>query len=378
MPAQLTSRDHALDGLRGAAVLLVYIFHYGGGLTSANPVVRLFGYITQAGWIGVDHFFALSGFRLTRSFWADRRGPGCLRNFYARRALRILPLYFGALALAAIVARYNGVSLHALRPLLLYAAFLQNVPPFLGVTLHEPPPLPLYHLWSLAVEEQFYLLWPLLLAACKDRRQAFRLCLAGFVLCCLFRSVVFATAGHILHTPPQAWSLALPGRAGALALGSALALVPVGGNERLQRFAPYSVIVSLAGFLAVAKFDHGLLLNHAATVIFGLPCVEIFAAALVGSSAGALAARDRWRTLLGVRPLRTLGRISYGLYVFHILLEPYFDGIGSLLTHTTRGMAYQTVRLLVAFPVSVTVASLSYYALERPFLRLKRRFPLTA
>ena len=79
-----------------------------------------------------------------------------------------------------------------------------------------------------------------------------------------------------------------------------------------------------------------------------------------------------------MRPLRTLGRISYGFYVFHILLEPYFDGIGSLLTHTTRGMAYQTVRLLVAFPVSVAVASVSYYALERPFLRLKRRFPLTA
>ena len=368
------SRDPALDGLRGVAILLVYVFHYGGGLSSANPAVRFFGYFTQSGWVGVDVFFALSGFLITRLFWEDRETPGCLRNFYARRALRILPLYLGTLVLAAIVAMLCGAHLPALQPLLLYAAFLQNVPPFLSAALQYPPPLPLYHLWSLAIEEQFYLIWPLLLLACRNRQSAFRLCLLGFALPCLFGSFVGA-AGTFLSGTPAAWSIVLPGRSGALALGGALAMAPATWASSLRRFAPFVVIVSLTGFIAVGFTEHGMLLNHPGSVILGLPCVEVFSASLVALTALRSRAANPLRALLNARPLRALGRVSYGFYVFHILLEPVFDHIGSAVTHSSRGMAYQIVRLLVAFPISMVAAWISYHFYEVPFLRLKRYFP---
>lgn len=373
-------RNPAFDGLRGVAILLVYLFHYGGGLTSANPAVRLFGYVTQAGWVGVDMFFALSGFLITRLFWDDREGPGCLRSFYARRALRILPLYFATLLLAAIVAVLNGAHLSALRPILLYAAFLQNVPPFLNAALQYPPPLPLYHLWSLAVEEQFYLIWPLLLLACHTRQGAFRLCLISFVLCCLFRNFVWRMTGPILNIPAPEWSVSLPGRTGALALGAALALSPSDWEAFIRRLAPPAIFLSLAGFIAVGFAEHSVLLNNPKTVILGLPCAELLSAGLVAFTAvplaAPLAAPNAWRALFSTRPLRALGRISFGFYVFHILLEPCFDSIGAAATHTSRGVRFQVVRLLVAFPISLAAAWVSFHLYESPFLRLKRRSPM--
>ena len=376
--ARDSARDTALDGLRGIAILLVYVFHYGGGLTSSTPPVRLFGYLTQAGWVGVDLFFALSGYLITGLFWADRASPHCLRNFYARRALRILPLYFGALILAAVVAaavaELAGAPLRTLRPLLLYAGFLQNVPPFVQTALHYPPPLPLYHLWSLAVEEQFYLLWPLLLLACRSRRGAFRLSLISFFLCCELRNFVFNPGGPIHHASIMVWSTALPGRCGALALGSALALAPQASRKAIRRWAPLAVVLSAAGFVAVGAAEHGVLLNTPMNVVLGLPCAEILSAAVVAASAAEFASASSYRSLLSTRPLRALGRISYGVYVFHILLEPCFDRIGAAVTHTQHGMNYQLVRLLVAFPISVAVATLSYRMYERPFLRLRHRF----
>src|ERR1700691_6305962 len=86
-------RDPALDGLRGLAVLMVFVFHYGGGLQSSHLALRMLGYVTQAGWTGVVLFFALSGFLITGSLWDSLGSRHLLRNFYVRRALRILPLY---------------------------------------------------------------------------------------------------------------------------------------------------------------------------------------------------------------------------------------------------------------------------------------------
>ncbi len=415
-------RDPALDGFRGFAVLLVFLFHYGGGLRAHNPLLRALGYLTQAGWIGVDLFFALSGFLITGLLAADLLSVPSeadsvlhyqrpLRSFYARRALRILPLYLAALLACAAAARVTGASLPDLKPLLIYATFLQNLPPLLQSALHTPPPLPVFHLWSLAVEEQFYLLWPFALLAARTPRRALHLSVWIFAASCLFRAAIFAPP---LFSWASAGSFAtfLPSRAGALALGSALALyrgraapcpvtvshdalavaanpstpAPVlsvrtvqspGTRSPRQRFTAtsqpvllFALAASLALIVLTASRTHSFLLNSRSSFVFLLPAADLFSAALV-----ALTLKPNLlRTGLSTRPLVFLGRISYGFYVMHILLEPLFDRLGGFLSHADSGFAYQTARLLCALPLTTAAAWLSFTVFETPFLRLKHRF----
>ncbi len=380
-PQHPTPRDPALDGLRGVAVLLVYIFHYGGGLRSANPFVHAFGYVTEAGWIGVELFFVLSGFLITRLLWAASAEPHALRNFYARRALRILPLYYATLCCAALfalgwvalgwAAAGRGAGAASLQPLLLYAGFLQNIPPLLPRALGYPPPLPLHHLWSLAVEEQFYLLWPFLLLAARTLPRARRLSLWTFGICCLFRGFIFAPLAF--HPATQDWSSFLLTRGGGLALGAALAL-HAGDQTVPRRQILFVLLTSALGFIAVGAWCGTLVLVYPSQFIVGLPAVECAGVALL-----ALALQPgRWRAFLSIAALRLLGRVSYGFYILHILLEPLFDAIGHRVVHAGAGTGYQLVRFVAGFPLTLAAACLSYVFLERPLLALKRRVPLPA
>ncbi len=121
------------------------------------------GYFTEAGWTGVILFFALSGFLITGSLWDSREERDVLRNFYTRRVLRIFPLYYAVVLIALLASIARGTRLAELTPVLLYAGFLQNLPGLVSTALLPISPLPLFHLWSLAVEEQFYIVWPALI-----------------------------------------------------------------------------------------------------------------------------------------------------------------------------------------------------------------------
>ena len=134
-----------------------------------------------------------------------------------------------------------------------------------------------------------------------------------------------------------------------------------------------TLAASTLAFFAIGVWCGTLVLVHPAQFIFGLPAVECACVALL-----ALALQPgRWSAFLCTAPLRNLGRLSYGVYVFHILLEPLFDAIGHRAVHAGTGSAYQLVRFVAGFPITLAAASLSYVLLERPFLRLKRRFPPT-
>lgn len=362
-------RDAALDGLRGLAVLTVYLFHYGGGLRSHNPLLRFAGYTTQAGWIGVELFFALSGFLITGLLWADLEQHHTLGGYFQRRAWRILPVYYGALAAAGLVALLWGASAQDLQPLLVYAAFAQNTPPLLSIAMRYPAPLPLHHLWTVAVEAQFYLIWPTLLLTARTRRRALQLCGWTFLAACLFRGAVFWPHAGAPETIAN-WSPFLLTRAGGLALGSALALLdPAYLSHIAKRWAPAALLGSTVLFTATEWHCGNLLLASPAQFILALPLVEIACAAAL-----ALALQPSvWRSALSLAPLAWLGRISYGFYVLHILLEPLFDRIGEAVAHAPGGSTYLLVRLLIAFPVSAAAAWLSFTFLEQPLLRLRTR-----
>jgi peptidoglycan/LPS O-acetylase OafA/YrhL len=412
-PIQLTQRyDPALDGLRGVAVLMVFVFHYGGGLRSPHLAIRLLGTFTAAGWTGVVLFFALSGFLITGGLWdalhapihassrpkedlssrpesrsvtAGRSGEQpvfrlnattVLRNFYARRALRILPLYYAALIAASVVALACRCGVTIFHSLAVYALFLQNLPVLSQVIIRNTSPLPLYHLWSLAVEEQFYLLWPALLLLARTRRGALHLCGWSFALAFAFRAAVYALPSLAWTRHAQLFDTFLLTQCGALLLGAAVALGLRGAaatRHMLQQWAPPAFVAGVALYALSSWLCGSLLLAAPVQYIVGLPAVSLASAALLLL----LLHTGVPRTLAALPPLPWLGRISYGFYVFHILLQPLYDRIAVRISHAGAGNAhYQIARLLIALCLTTLVSWLAYQLLELPFLRAKRHFPL--
>jgi peptidoglycan/LPS O-acetylase OafA/YrhL len=377
-----TQRDPALDGLRGLAVLLVFLFHYGGGLKSSEPAVRLAGYITEAGWIGIVLFFALSGFLITGSLWDSVGQKRRLRNFYSRRALRILPLYFAALLAAGLFAMARGFTFAELKPLGLYFAFLQDLPHLGRIANDFKSPLPLYHLWTLAVEEQFYLIWPLILLFAHSRRHAVRLSIWFVGLTELFLVAAYTLSAFQTARAHHTYDQFLFTHTAALALGAAVSLSmgdrasPTGrkpGSHRIiRKWALPAFFIGVALFLYTSYHSASFYLTMPIQFWLGLPAISIAAAASIP-----LVLRTGLpRKVFSFPPLGWIGRISYGFYIFHILLEPLFDTLAARTLHVTSGQEYQMVRLLFAFPITICVAWLSFHLFELPILALKRYFPM--
>jgi len=175
----LRSRMPELDTIRGIAVLLVLFFHGFGfryGVQGLSGFPKLFVAATLPGWMGVNLFFVLSGFLITGILLDTKPKADYYRSFYTRRALRILPLYYGVLLLLAVLTRTGWVNRQASWAFLgLSFFYLSNVTGLFGV------PMQYGVLWSLAVEEHFYLLWP---AAVRSLSR-YRVAIAGVIICIL-------------------------------------------------------------------------------------------------------------------------------------------------------------------------------------------------
>jgi peptidoglycan/LPS O-acetylase OafA/YrhL len=379
-----TRRDPALDGLRGLAVLMVFLFHYGGGLQSSKPAVRLLGYVTQGSWLGVVLFFALSGFLITGSLWDSLGQRHRLRNFYIRRALRIFPLYFLALAAAALYALHRGASLVSLKPLAVFVFFLQDFPHLSSYALQIPLSLPLYHLWTVAVEEQFYLIWPIVLLFAHSRRHALRISLWIFGISALFLYIVYTLPPFEGARTHHLYDYFLLTQAGPIALGAAVSLAmgsridstgrKPGSHRVIRKYARPAFLAGCGIYLYTSYISKTLYLSDPIQFWLGLPAIAVAAAAMIP-----LVLRPGLlRTIFSNDALGWMGRISYGFYIYHILLEPLFDHIGRVIAHTNTGEYYQIVRLVFAFPISCLVAWLSFHLYELPILNLKRFFPMSS
>jgi len=158
----------ALDGVRGLAILLVFMVHiFGMGTNSGSRLMRLQSRIFSAGWIGVDMFFALSGFLITGILYDTLGSRRFFLNFYARRSLRVFPLYYGyILTIMLIVLALRG---HWYSRLGLYLTYTSNLDRSLG-RYTTAPWVNFGHFWSLAVEEQFYLFWPVAVFLLRRKR----------------------------------------------------------------------------------------------------------------------------------------------------------------------------------------------------------------
>lgn len=331
-----------LDALRALAAMAVLIFH-------ANSAWLPFG------WAAVDLFFVLSGYLITSIILRDGGGPGFLRNFYVRRGLRTWPIYY--LVIAALIVLSPMLARPMLWSGLPYAlTYTQGLPRLWSGTGGRFS-VYLGHTWTLAVEEQFYLLWPALVLLVGRRR------LPVLALACAGASVLSRGRGILLES--------LLSRADGLALGGWLASYRMGrygsATSRLTLGPALAALVVLIAMQARGGLGPaGWPRSHPGSVILAFNLLWVGLIDLVLTHAGRPGLRR-----LRLRPLRYLGEISYGLYLYHlpILLIAIDCAKGLGLSGKMYG-----VRLL-ALVASVAVAGLSWRFIERPLLGLKRRFP---
>lgn len=314
------------------------------------------------GFAGVDVFFVLSGFLITTLLLQERRRTGelSLAKFYARRAFRLLPALALLLAAHLVYALYEGLSfrgeVEALTSIAFYSSnFTQS--------FHLYMPSELSHTWTLALEEQFYLLWPGLLvlafAVAYRRHRSAPVMLPALVVALIVnditRIVVWRTQGY-----PAAYMLPYC-HADGLIIGSMLAFVVQQGYTPTKRTQTVGWLGG-AGLVAFSLFwVQGKSANSA---FYGVYTVIALAAALLIS--GALAEGGSLNRVLSWNPLVAVGRVSYGLYLWHAFI------LTVLLQHTLGLGRWPRVGFGLALSAAATL--LSWRLVEQPALRLKRRF----
>lgn len=366
----------ALDGVRGLAILLVLAHHFGRCLPDHTTAWRIASRVTQSTWCGVDLFFALSGFLITGILLDTREQPHYFRNFYMRRVLRIFPLYFGVLLLtlaaaAGVALARSAFDLHRflwLQPWLW--TFTSNcLVAMRGDWVAGSPPIELNHFWSLAVEEQFYLLWPALLFLLPRR---------GVV----WAALVIAAAAALLRCLLLLWPesaiatyVLMPCRVDALAMGGLIAMFVRSPRAAAARRPIIALaLASLAGLLAIMLWNHQLSFENNAMRTAGFSLLAVFFACLIYLTLPAGGLLHRW---ISAKWLRFLGKYSYGLYVYHHVLLYFFFWLldpGGIALRTGSWLLACACYVTAAAALSIGLAWLSYQFYERPFLRLKRFF----
>ena len=364
----MNNRIAGFDGLRAIAVLMVFFQH------------RLFGDIGEIGHLGVWIFFALSGFLIIGILSAQRarieknasRFGAELKRFLFRRTLRIFPIYYLMLIVMCVLMAFGIASPELASGMPFHFAYLSNF--WIGSVLHYWPGR-YSHLWSLAIEEQFYLVFApllLLLAARRHRAVCLAIVAAGLVSLFAMRAAHWQEITIYTHPLTNFWLLALGGIGGLMIAGNASRLRAWLGHGATL----FVLSLCLVGFCATepawSEFDSSFAFT-AVSALYGL-CI----AALVCSIACC-----RNAVVIGLLEtswLVSFGRVSYGFYLYHNLIPDltrnhhavaFFGGAVPMWAHVAG--------IIASFAISLAIALLSWRLIEEPILRLKtRRAPADA
>jgi peptidoglycan/LPS O-acetylase OafA/YrhL len=336
-----------LDGLRAVAALAVVGFHANiGGFANGD--------------IGVDVFFTLSGFLITSILLASMHADGTLdfRRFYERRALRLLPAYLVVVVVCVVANHFVNVG-GTLRGAFFSFFYIANVPVAAGTGLGT-----LRHTWSLSIEEQFYLIWPLLLVflvrRCSGQLSKIRLMVAALTGCAYVCMVGLYAAGAsdaVIQnvTPTRAFELL----AGCL-LAAFLQPAMTGETQLPWRRPGLGSAIGWVALVGLLFSIYVTITSSAFNVLGMWPITSALTCGVIYSVVGGGAVR----TVLGWKPLVLVGRVSYGLYLWHFPV---------LATIDTRWGLDSVSAKCAGLAITAALTTASYFAIERPFLRMKTR-----
>lgn len=351
-----------LDVVRGVAILMVLVEH---GLTTSpwiyqsykSPAMLSLWTFERLGFLGVELFFVLSGFLITGILLDSRSTPDYFRNFYTRRALRIIPVY---LLMLAVLRLTHSITWRYLAVCLLY---FSNMSKLFGASSEYGP------LWSLSVEEQFYLIWPLIVRKIS-RRNLFILCISLILLTPALRFALLYGPTLLHDTSFKTWDVG-----DFFAAGGLLAIAARSSRLRPVMHKAVAPLLLSGGLLCILQYIRpvptGPISNSLFHATYLEPWLLLFSGLLLfsflhpGISASFFS-----------RPLIFLAKISYGLYLCHQFI---FDRLGQhwpLRPNTHIGLFTQLLlHFLVGTALSVAIAALSRYTFEEFFLRLKPKHP---
>ena len=357
----VSGRMPALDGLRAIAILLV-LAHGFDVIQTEHGLGHAVDLALDLGWIGVQLFFVLSGFLITGILLDTRERPGYYKNVLARRVLRIFPLYYGTLFVAFFIAPHlvHVPPGHGDHQIWLWTYLTNFAEPF-G---RGEPVFP--HFWSLAVEEQFYIVWPLVVLVAA-RRGVIAIGVALVVLAIAARIFVRA------HYGDMAAYMFTPCRMDALAIGAIAAALVRGERFRSVIAHQRAALMFVVGtFVVIAGALLGHLMREGPNMQTGGYTVIAIGFAILLVSA--LPQRRLPARILGWAPLRRIGMYSYGMYVFHAPLHVYIGEPILLRVHPNVGVPAGVIYAAVMTVVAFLLAMASYHLFEQWFLRLKRKF----
>ena len=365
-----------LDGIRGIAILAVLGSHV---ITVMQVLpwtasMRVLNHILIPGWAGVDLFFVLSGFLITGILLRTKTAPSYyFRSFYWRRILRIFPIYYSSLIVLLMIGHFSRFFHSALPSSLIYRVsyflFMQNWPAFWGGRFLDNNLLGSY--WSLAVEEQFYLLWPILILKISERKMM-RLCITGLILAPILRILlvkyVYGTNFALMELTTSRMDGLLAGSFCALYTHSQRKLLPLRWISSAMAVGATTltfIVVKTSGseLIGTGKYMH---------------TIGVTGFALLSSSLVALSQyRFRWlQQPLCAGWLRAMGKYSYGIYIYHAFI---FFGMRQLLTripHRPDPLPFfpALIWAISGVLLAIGVAKVSFDLFESRFLALKKYF----
>ena len=366
-PAELNVRGYIpeLDGLRALAVILVLVIHFAPYSGEGSLLWR----VKSVGWMGVDLFFVLSGFLITGLLLDARKKPHYYRNFYIRRIFRIFPLYYALLGIGSLIyiGWHIGSRHQFVNEVWWYFFYIGNFWPQFSASL----PLFLAPLWSLQIEEQFYLIFPFLVRNLNPAR-LFKILVGVIVLSGPLRLAVYLWKPN----SPLVEYVSLPFRLDSLAVGALLALR---ARQSPWKIRPARVTILLAVMMVtvcayLAWGGYTFLAGRIVT--FGYSVVALaFGAFLLW----VLRFRNTGSTVwLRRGPLPFLGKISYGIYVLqtpaYLLAKVIATHFGWRLFDGSSLRVNNWLGFSLVFALAVIAASASWYIMERPISKAKDRW----
>jgi len=358
------------------------MFFHLAQMKPASSVDSIFYKLTSYGWSGVNLFFVLSGFLIT-GILVDAKGTeNYFRNFYVRRALRILPLYYGFFAGLLLLSPLVGGQKAAKGVQVLHEnqwwiwTHMVNWLVALTGDFHIATPLSVGGWWSLSIEEQFYLLWAVVILL-TPQRKLLRLCLALIVASVLIRfaMVAFGASWAAIYTVTFA-------RMDGIALGAAIAVTArsTTGLGNLKRWSLIAAALALAGFVVMealsgTAYEPGSTLSIAIQITL---FVWLWGALVVGTLVAMPGSFLQRLTHLKI--LRIFGKFSFALYLFHMIMNDVFLKIGfnpdSGFVIGGSILPWQMLYLGCAISLSLICAFISWHLYEKQFLKLKAFFPV--